>query len=112
MEESRNYRTKKFQTYSKESETKELMTEGIQIQGEALDSNGFPIPLEWALWIKGLILGLKNVNDDTLDLAVIENYIEEERLLRMTTPLRDIEKVKIIQLSSLKVIPLYEGEGG
>ena len=68
MEESRNYRAKKFQTYFKESETKELMTEGIQIQGEALDSCGFPIPKDWALQINGLLIGLKNLNDDTLAL--------------------------------------------
>jgi hypothetical protein len=40
-------------------------------------SSGFSIPLEWACWIKGLLLGLKDTNDDTLALGV-EDY-EEER---------------------------------
>lgn len=110
MEERRNYRGKKFQTYFKESETKELMMEGIQIQGEALDSRGFPIPQDWALQINGLLIGLKDLNDDTLALGVIKNFFVEEKVLRISTPLRELERVKIIQLSSLKLTPSHEDE--
>jgi hypothetical protein len=41
-------------------------------------SSGFSIPLEWALYIKGLLLGLRDMNDDTLALGLVEDY-EEER---------------------------------
>jgi polynucleotide 5'-kinase involved in rRNA processing len=93
-----------------ESETNELMMEGIQIQGEALDSRGFPIPQDLALQINGLLIGLKDSNDETLALGVIRNYFDEKKVARVFTPLRDIQGVKTIQLSSLKVIPLYEDE--
>jgi len=43
-------------------------------------------------------------------LGVIRNYFEEKKVVRVFTPLRDIQGVKTIQLSSLKVIPLYEEE--
>jgi hypothetical protein len=33
-------------------------------------------------------------------------------VVRVFTPLREIKIVKMIQLCSLKVIPLYEDEGG
>jgi polynucleotide 5'-kinase involved in rRNA processing len=88
------------------------MMEGIQIQGEALDSRGFPIPQDWALQINGLLIGLKDSNDEALALGVTRNYFEEKRGVRILTPLRDIQGVKTIQLCSLKVIPLYEDEGG
>lgn len=109
-EERRTYRAKKFQAYFKGSKIKELPADGIQLEGKVLDSNGFSIPLEWALWIKGLLLGLKDWNGDTLALGVIENYREEERILRATTPLNQMEKLKTIQLSSLKLNPSYEEE--
>jgi polynucleotide 5'-hydroxyl-kinase GRC3/NOL9 len=110
VEERRNYRAIKFQTYFKESETKKLMMEGIQIEGEAFDSSGFPISKDWALQINGLLIGLKDSNDETLALGVIRNYFDEKKVVRIFTPLRDIQGVKTIQLSSLKVIPLYEDE--
>ena len=68
------------------------------------------IPLDWALRINGLLIGLKDSNDETLALGVIRNYFEEKKVVRVFTPLRDIQRVKTIQLSSLKVIPLYEEE--
>jgi polynucleotide 5'-hydroxyl-kinase GRC3/NOL9 len=110
MEERRNYRAIKFQTYFKESETKKLMMEGIQIEGEAFDSSGFPISKDWALQIDGLLIGLKDLNDDTLALGVIKNFFGEEKVLRISTPLRELERVKMIQLSSLKLTPSYEEE--
>jgi polynucleotide 5'-hydroxyl-kinase GRC3/NOL9 len=110
MEERRNYRAKKFHTYFEESATKELIMEGIQIQGEALDSRGFFIPPDWALRINGLLIGLKDIRDDTLALGIIENYVEEEKRLRIITPLNDLEKLKSIQCGSLKLTPSFEEE--
>jgi len=34
----------------------------------------------------------------------------EKKLVRISTPLREIERAKIIQLSSLKVLLLHEDE--
>ena len=108
MEERRTYRDDKFQEYFKHSVIQELAIEGIRIEGEVRDPNGDTIPLDWALRINGLLAGLKDNNDETLALAVIRNYIEEKKVLRVLTPLEQIEKIKTIHLSSLKVIPLYE----
>jgi len=111
MEERRVYRTNKFQDYFKHSTIYELVINDVQIEGEVLDANGDTIPLDWALRINGLLIGLKDSNDETLALGVIRNYFEEKKVVRVFTPFRDIQKVKTIQLSSFKVIPLYEDEG-
>jgi polynucleotide 5'-kinase involved in rRNA processing len=84
--------------------------ENIQIEGEVLDPNGEPIPLDWALKINGLLIGLKNLNDETLGLGIIRNFSEEKRTIRILTPLTDTKGVKSIQLSSQKVIPFEEEE--
>ena len=110
IEERRAYRTKKFQEYFKHSMIYEFIINEVQIEGEVLDPNGFPIPLDWALRINGLLIGLKDNNDETLALGVIRTYLEEKGVVRILTPLQEIERVKIIQLSSLKIIPLYEDE--
>lgn len=110
MEERKNYRTNRFQDYFKNSVIQELATEQAQIEGEVFDPNGEPFPLDWALRINGLLIALKDTNDETLALAVIRNYFEEKKVVRVLTPLRDIQGVETIQLSSLKVIPLYEDE--
>ena len=110
MEERRINRTNKFQDYFKHSVTQELAIEEFQIEGEVFDPNGDPIPLDWSLRINGLLIGLKDSNDETLALGVIRNYFEEKKVVKVFTPLRDIQGVKTIQLSSLKVIPLYEDE--
>jgi hypothetical protein len=110
MEERRINRTNKFQDYFKHSVTQELAIEEFQIEGEVFDPNGDPIPLDWSLRINGLLIGLKDSNDETLALGVIRNYFEEKKVVRVFTPLRDIEKVRTIQLSSIKIIPLYEDE--
>ena len=112
MEERRINRTNKFRDYFKNSVIQELGIEKVQIEGEVLDPNGDPIPLDWSLRINGLLIGLKDSNDEALALGVTRNYFEEKRVVRILTPLRDIQGVKTIQLSSLKVIPLYEDEGG
>jgi polynucleotide 5'-hydroxyl-kinase GRC3/NOL9 len=110
MEERRTYRTDKFQEYFKHSVIQELAVEGFQIEGEVLDPNGETLPLDWALKINGLLIGLKDSNDETLALGLIKNYVVEKKIVRVSTPLREIEKAKTIQLSSLKVILLHEDE--
>jgi len=110
MEERRIYRTDKFEEYFKHSVVQELAVEGFQMEGEVLDPNRETLPLDWALRINGLLIGLKDSNDETLALGVIKNYVVEEKKLRVTTPLREVERAKTIQLSSLKVILLHEDE--
>ncbi len=110
MEERKINRTNKFQDYFKHAVIQELAIENVQIEGEVLDPNGDILPLDWALKINGLLIGLKDSNDETLALGVIRNYSGEKKILRVFTPVREIQGVKTIQLSSLKVIPLYEEE--
>ena len=110
MEERRMNRANKFQDYFKHAVIQEVVIENIQIEGEVLDPNGDILPLDWALKINGLLIGLKDSHDETLDLGVIRNYIKERKVLRVFTPLSEIQGVKTIQLSSLKVIPLNEEE--
>jgi polynucleotide 5'-hydroxyl-kinase GRC3/NOL9 len=107
MEERRINRANKFQEYFKHSMTQELTIEGVQIEGEVLDPNGDILPVDWALKVNGLLIGLKDSNDDTLALGVIRNYFEEKKAVRIFTPLSDMQGIKTIQLSSLKVILLY-----
>ncbi len=110
MEERKNYRTNKFQDYFKHSVVQEWAIEEVQIEGEVIDPHGDPIPLDWALQINGLLIGLKDSNDETLALGVIRNYLVEKKVVRVLTPLGDIQRVKTIQLSSFKIIPFYEDE--
>jgi len=110
MEERKINRTNKFQDYFKHAVIQEVAIEKVQIEGEVLDPNGEVLPPDWALRISGLLIGLKDDNDETLALGVTRNYFEEKKVLRISTPLREIERVKTIQLSSQKVIPLYEEE--
>ncbi|OGQ11141.1 MAG: hypothetical protein A2026_15320 [Deltaproteobacteria bacterium RBG_19FT_COMBO_46_12] len=86
----------------------ELTIEEVQIEGEVLDPNGDILPLDWALKVNGLLIGLKDSNDETLALGVIRSYFEEKKMLRVLTPLREMERVKTIQLSSLRQILVYE----
>ena len=110
MEERKIHRANKFRDYFKHSVTQELAIEEVQIEGEVFGPNGDAIPLDWSLRINGLLVGLKDREDETLALGVIRNYFEEKKVVRVFTPLRDTQGVKTIQLSSLKVIPLYEEE--
>jgi polynucleotide 5'-kinase involved in rRNA processing len=110
LEERRVYRTNKFQDYFKHAVIRELGTDEVQMEGEVLDPNGDVLPFDWALRINGLLIGLKDSHDETLALGVIRNYSEEKKVLRVLTPLREIQEVKTIQLSSQKIIPLYEEE--
>ena len=108
MEERRTNRTNKFRHYFKYSAVQELAIEEVQIEGEVLDPNGAPLPLDWALKLNSLLIGLKDENDDTLALGLIKNYFQEKKELRVFTPLKEIQKVKTVQLSSLRLLLLYE----
>jgi polynucleotide 5'-hydroxyl-kinase GRC3/NOL9 len=110
MEERRTHRTNKFRNYFKYSVIQELATEGVQIEGKVLDPDGAPLPLDWALKVNSLLIGLKDENDDTLALGLIRNYSDEKKMLRVFTPLQEIQRVKTIQLSSLRLLLLYEEE--
>jgi len=113
MEERKIYRDDRFREYFKNSSILELPTEEVLIEGEVHDPNGEILPLNWALRINGLLIGLKDSNDETLALGIIRNYIDERKMVRvLTPPLGQTEKVKTIHLSSLKVIPLYEEPRG
>jgi polynucleotide 5'-hydroxyl-kinase GRC3/NOL9 len=108
MEERRIFRTDKFQEYFKYSVVHELAIERFQVEGEVIDPNGETLPLNWALKINGLLIGLKGSDDETLALGLIKNSVPEKKILRVSTPLREIERVRVIQLSSLRHIFLNE----
>jgi polynucleotide 5'-kinase involved in rRNA processing len=108
MEERKAYRTNRLQEYFKHSTTHELPIDQVQVEGQVLDPNGEALPLDWALRINGLLMGLNNANDKTLALGLIRNYLEEKNIVRVSTPLREIESVKAIQLSSFRHILLNE----
>jgi polynucleotide 5'-hydroxyl-kinase GRC3/NOL9 len=110
MEERRVHRTNKFRDYFRYSAVQELAMEGVQIEGEVLDPAGAPLPLDWALKMNSLLIGLKGESDETLALGLIRNYSENKKILRVFTPLQEIQKVKTIQLSSLRLLLLYEDE--
>jgi len=110
MEERRIYRTDKFHEYFKHSVIQELAIEGFQIEGDVVDPNGETLPVDWALGINGLLIGLKDGSDETLALGLVRNYTVEKKIARIFTPLREIERAKTIQLSSLKVLLLHEDE--
>jgi polynucleotide 5'-hydroxyl-kinase GRC3/NOL9 len=104
MDERRMYRTDKFQAYFKQSVIQELAFERLHIEGEVLDPNGEALPLDWALKINGLLIGLKDSNDETLALGLIKSSIAEKKIVRVSTPLREIERIQGIQLSSFRQI--------
>jgi polynucleotide 5'-kinase involved in rRNA processing len=110
MEERRINRANKFRDYFKYSVIQEIAIEGVQIEGEVLDPSGALLPLGWALRTNGLLIGLKDGNDDTLALGLIRNYFEEKKVIRILTPLGEIQGVKTIQASSIRHILLYEDE--
>jgi polynucleotide 5'-hydroxyl-kinase GRC3/NOL9 len=110
MEERRDYRMNKFRDYFKHAAIRELSVEQLRIEGEVLDPNGDTLPLDWALRINGLLVGLKDRNDETLALGLIRNYLLEQKVLRVLTSHPNMGEVKTIQLSSLKVISIDEEE--
>ncbi|MFB3886586.1 MAG: Clp1/GlmU family protein [Thermodesulfobacteriota bacterium] len=108
MEERKAYRTNRFRDYFRSSVTRELAIEEIRIEGEVRDADGAILPLDWSLRITGLLIGLKDGNDNTLALGTVRNYFEEKKVLRVFTPLREIEGVRALQLSSLRPMLVYE----
>ena len=110
VEERRTNRTNKFRNYFKYAAVQELAIEKVRIEGEVLDPSGAPLPLDWALRMNGLLIGLKDGNDETRALGLTKNYFEEKKSVRLSTPLREMEGVKTIQLSSLRLVLLYEDE--
>lgn len=104
MDERRTYRTDKFQAYFKQSVIQELAIEKFHIEGEVLDPNGEVLPLDWALKINGLLIALKDSSDETLALGLVRNSVAEKKIVRVFTPLREIEKATVIQLSSFRQI--------
>jgi len=110
MEGQRMNRANKFRDYFRDSVIQDLAIAEVQIEGEVLDPNGALLPLDWSLRIKGLLIGLKDENDDTLALGLIRSYFEEKKTVTVFTPLREIQRVKTIRLSSLRPILLYADE--
>jgi polynucleotide 5'-kinase involved in rRNA processing len=84
--------------------------EEVRIEGEVLDPDGALLPMDWSLRINGLLIGLKDGNDDTLALGLIRNYVEENKVVRISTPLREMQRVRTLQLSSLRLVLLFEDE--
>lgn len=98
-EERKSYRMRKFQEYFNRSEMQEIPIDEIRFEGE------------WsALSIKGLLLGLKNSDDNTLALGILDHFSEEKRLITLLTPLRETGNVRTIQIGSLRLTPSFEDE--
>jgi polynucleotide 5'-hydroxyl-kinase GRC3/NOL9 len=104
------YRTKRFEEYFLTSAFTELAVDQIQLGGKVVTSGQISILPQWALWIKRLLIGLKDSNKDTLALGIIDHYRQAGNILRVWTPLRRPEKVRQIQLSSLRLLSTFEEE--
>jgi polynucleotide 5'-hydroxyl-kinase GRC3/NOL9 len=110
MEERRIHRINQFRDYFKHSAIQELTIEKVKIEGEVFGSDGAPLPLDWCLRTNGLLTALKDAKDDTLALGLTRNYIEEKKVIRVFTPTREIQTVRTLQFSSLRIILLHEDE--
>ncbi len=53
-------------------------------------------------------MGLTDSEGDTLSLGLIVSYDDEERMLQLFTPHKDPQKVKSIQLSTLRLDAFYK----
>ncbi len=109
-EERRAYRNRRFQEYFKDSEIRELRVKGIGVTGHVINSHGDAIPGERAVFIKGLLIGLRDELDNSLALGIIDELERERGIFKVNTPLKGIDKVKKIQLGSLKLNPSFEEE--
>ncbi len=101
MEERRRYRAKLFQDYFYNSSIQEIDTNKLDIEGKVLSSKGFSIPISWALQTEGLLIGLKDNDDETIGLAIIKECFEDKGILKILTPIKKIIGVKKIQLGSI-----------
>jgi polynucleotide 5'-hydroxyl-kinase GRC3/NOL9 len=98
-EERKSYRMRKFQEYFNYSEKHEIRIDEIRFEGE------------WStLSIKGLLLGLKNSDDNTLALGILNHFSEEKRLITLLTPLKETGNVRTIQTGSLRLTSSFEDE--
>lgn len=109
-EERRAYRNRKYQEYFKDSEIRGLRVKGIGVTGHVINSQGDSISSERAIFIKGLLIGLRDGMDDTLALGIIDELERERGIFKVNTPLKELDKVKKIQLGSLKLNPSFEEE--
>jgi polynucleotide 5'-hydroxyl-kinase GRC3/NOL9 len=109
MEERRVYRSKRFQRYFSGSMVFEVNTAAIELEGKVV-SNGISVPFENAFSILGLLCGLKDERDQTLALGVIQHFERENRILQLLTPAADINRVRRLHLSSVRLTPAFEDE--
>ena len=98
-EERKSYRMRKFREYFEGADPRELALGDLQLEGRVE-----------AIGIKGLLVGLLDLDGDTLALGVTEDYVEETGVLRILTPLKETEKVRSLQLGSLRLLPSFEDE--
>ncbi len=111
MEERREYRTHKFRDYFQHATLQALPMEQLRFEGDVLDPNGERLPLDWALRVNGLLVGLLDSHEETRALGLVRNYLPEKKEIRVLTPLQDITAIKTLKLSSLKTLSI-EGEKG
>lgn len=112
-EERRAYRNNRFKEYFRDSEVQEISVKDIRITGKVLIQRlvlgqSYFISPERAIGIKGLLIGLKDEKEYILSLGVIDRF-EKERLYVCTT-LKEIERVRVVQLGSLKLNSAFEEE--
>ena len=62
------------------------------------------------LIIKGLLLRLKNSDDNTLALGILDHFSGEKRLIILLTPLIETGNVRTIQIGSLRLTSSFEEE--
>jgi polynucleotide 5'-hydroxyl-kinase GRC3/NOL9 len=110
-EEERIRRTNQLRDYFSECGIKEFPLDPIRIEAEIVDPDGEVLPSDALLGVNGLLIGLKDRSDNTLALGVIRTYSAENRTVRISTPLDDIQGVTAIQLGSFRLIPCREDRG-
>lgn len=109
-EERKAYRAMKFRSYFEPSQVRSLNLAAISLEGGVTTSSGLSIYPEWALSIRGLLVGLNTSDGLTLALALLHHYSDEEGLLTVLTPSETLRGVKAIRLSSLRLNSSYEEE--
>ena len=98
-EERKLYRTKKFREYFASSETRSFIINGVRIEGKTED-----------LTMAGILLGLKDENDNTLALGFLDHYSEDENSMKVLTPMKETGSVSSIQIGSVRLAPSLEDE--
>ncbi len=98
-EERKLYRAKKFREYFADSEARSFTIRGVRIEGKTGD-----------LAIPGILLGLKDGNDDTLALGLLDKYFEDVVSMKVLTPLKETGSVSSIQIGSVRLASSFEDE--